>query len=152
MSKDDYFKLRRTYKEIEIGETASWTRTISERDVEAFAALIGDKHPIHIDAEYAKGTVFGERIAHGIFTASFFTPLIASRLSGIDGIYVSQEIRFIRPVRIGDTIIAHATVTGKDEKKKRITLKTTVTNQHGELIIDGMGVVAMKPGSNKESQ
>ena len=149
MSKDEYFKLRRSYEEIEIGETASSSRKITGKDVEAFAALIDDKHPIHLDAEYAKGTMFGERIAHGMHTAAFFTPLIASRLSGLDGIYVSQEIKFIRPVRIGDTITAHATVTEKDEKKHRITIKTTVTNQRGELIIDGKGVVAMKPGPGK---
>jgi len=149
MSENDYFKLRRTYEEIEIGETASWSRKITEEDIKAFAVLIGDKHPIHLDAEYAKGTMFGGRIAHGMYTASFFTPLIASRLSGIDGIYVSQEIKFIGPVRIGDVITAHAIVTEKDEKKHRITFSTTVTNQRGELIIDGKGVVAMKPGSGE---
>ena len=75
--------------------------------------------------------------------ASFFTTLIATRLPGIEGIYVSQEIKFIRPVRIGDMITAQAKVIEKDDIKRRITLKTTVTNQHGELIIDGKGVVAV---------
>jgi 3-hydroxybutyryl-CoA dehydratase len=76
-------------------------------------------------------------------TASFFTTLIATRLPGIEGIYVSQEIKFIRPVRIGDTITVQATVIERNDAKRRLTLHTTVTNQRGELIIDGEGVVAV---------
>ena len=143
MVPNDYPELRRTYDQIEIGETASQTKTITEDDIFAFARLIDDHNPLHLDAEYAKTTMFGERIAHGMHTASFFTTLIAMRLSGIEGIYVSQEIKFIRPVRIGDTITIRATVDGKDDAKRRIILKTTVTNQCGELIIDGKGVVAV---------
>ena len=143
MTPNDYPELRRTYNQIEIGETASRAITISEEDIFAFARLIDDNNPVHLDAEYAKTTIFGERIAHGMHTASFFTTLIATRLPGIEGIYVSQEIKFIRPVRIGDTITALATVIEKDDKKRRIILKTTVTNQHGELIIDGKGVIAV---------
>ncbi len=82
----------------------------------------------------------GQR-ARGIGSA--FTTLIATRLPGIEGICVSQEIKFIRPVRIGDTITAQAKVIEQDDVKRRITLKTTVTNQRGELIIDGKGVVAV---------
>ena len=143
MTPNDYPELRRTYNQIEIGETASRAITISEEDIFAFARQIDDNNPVHLDAEYAKTTIFGERIAHGMHTASFFTTLIATRLPGIEGIYVSQEIKFIRPVRIGDTITALATVIEKDDKKRRIILKTTVTNQHGELIIDGKGVIAV---------
>ncbi len=103
---NDYPELRRTYGQIEIGETASQTRTITEEDVWAFARLIGDSNPVHLDAEYAKTTMFGGRIAHGMHTAAFFTPLIATKLPGIEGVYVSQELKFVRPVRIGDTITA----------------------------------------------
>jgi len=146
MSKNNYPELRRTYEDIMIGETASRSRMITEKDIIAFAELIDDSNPVHLDAEYAKTTMFGERIAHGMHSASFFTTLIATRLPGIEGVYVSQEIKFIRPVRIGDTVTAQAAVIEKNDAKRRITLKTTVTNQHGELIIDGKGVVAvMKP-------
>jgi 3-hydroxybutyryl-CoA dehydratase len=146
MSKNNYPELRRAYEDIMIGETASRSRMITEKDIIAFAELIDDSNPVHLDAEYAKTTMFGERIAHGMHSASFFTTLIATRLPGIEGVYVSQEIKFIRPVRIGDTITAQAAVIEKNDAKRRITLKTTVTNQHGELIIDGKGVVAvMKP-------
>jgi len=146
MSKNNYPELRRTYEDVMIGETASRSRMITEKDIIAFAELIDDSNPVHLDAEYAKTTMFGERIAHGMHSASFFTTLIATRLPGIAGVYVSQEIKFIRPVRIGDTITAQAAVIEKNDAKRRITLKTTVTNQHGELIIDGKGVVAvMRP-------
>ena len=146
MSTNNYSELRRTYEDVMIGEEASRSRMITEKDIIAFAELIDDSNPVHLDAEYAKTTMFGERIAHGMHSASFFTTLIATRLPGIEGVYVSQEIKFIRPVRIGDTITAQATVIEKNDAKRRITLKTTVTNQRGELIIDGKGVVAvMKP-------
>ena len=146
MSKHNYPELRRAYEDVIIGETAARSRMITEKDIIAFAELIDDSNPVHLDAEYAKTTMFGERIAHGMHSASFFTTLIATRLPGIEGVYVSQEIKFIRPVRIGDTITAQATVIEKNDAKRRITLKTMVTNQHGELIIDGKGVVAvMRP-------
>ncbi|HTZ39978.1 MAG TPA: MaoC family dehydratase [Syntrophales bacterium] len=143
MSTQDYSELRRTYKEIQIGETASRSRTITESDVFTFAELIDDSNPVHLDAEYAKTTMFGERIAHGMHSASFFTTLIATRLPGIEGIYVSQDLKFIRPVRIGDTITAHAEVVEKNDSKRRITLKTTVKNQRDELVIDGKAVIAV---------
>jgi 3-hydroxybutyryl-CoA dehydratase len=131
------------YKEIQLGETASRSRTITESDVIAFAGLIDDNNPVHLDAEYAKTTMFGERIAHGMHSASFFTTLIATRLPGIEGIYVSQDLKFLRPVRIGDTITAQATVVEKHDEKRRLTLKTTVTNQRGEMVIDGKAVIAV---------
>jgi 3-hydroxybutyryl-CoA dehydratase len=143
MTANNYPELRRTYDQIAVGETASRARTITEEDIIAFARLIDDSNPVHLDAEYAKTTMFGERIAHGMHTASFFTTLIATRLPGIEGIYVSQEIKFIRPVRIGDTITVQATVIEKNDAKRRLTLQTTVTNQRSELIIDGKGVVAV---------
>jgi 3-hydroxybutyryl-CoA dehydratase len=141
MSKNDYPGLRRTYEEIQIGETASLSKTITEKDIYTFAGLIDDSNPVHLDAEYAKTTMFGERIAHGMHSASFFTTLIATKLPGIEGIYASQDIKFIRPVRIGDTLTARAEVAEKSDTKPRLTLKTTVTNQNGELVIDGKAVI-----------
>jgi 3-hydroxybutyryl-CoA dehydratase len=143
MTANDYSGLRRTYKDIQLGETASRSRTITEKDVFTFASLIDDSNPVHLDADYAKTTMFGERIAHGMHSASFFTTLIATRLPGIEGIYVSQDLKFIRPVRIGDTITAQATVVEKNDAKRRLTLKTTVTNQRNELVIDGKAVIAV---------
>ena len=143
MPGEKYAQWRRKYDEIMMGETASRIKTITEKDVLDYAALIDDENPIHLDEEYAKTTQFGSRIAHGLHTASFITTLIATRLPGIEGVYVSQELKFKRPVYIGDTITIKAVVMEKQDEKRRITLQTTVTNQKGELIIDGKGVIAV---------
>ena len=82
----DYSELRRSYEEIVLGETASMSKTITEADVHKFASVIDDSNPVHLDPEYAKTTMFGERIAHGMHTASFFTTLIATRLPGVLGV------------------------------------------------------------------
>jgi len=139
----NYSELRRSYEEIAIGETANISKTITEADVHTFASLIDDNNPVHLDAEYAKTTMFGGQIAHGMHTASFFTTLIATRLPGVKGVYVSQEIKFLRPVRIGETIAAQAVVIGKNDEKHRITLKTTVHNQHGDMVVDGQAIIAV---------
>ena len=142
-STSNYNELRREYDEIQVGETATMSKTITATDVHAFAALIDDNNPVHLDPEYAKTTMFGGPIAHGMHTASFFTTLIATRLPGILGVYVSQELNFLRPVRLGDTIEAQAEVTAKNDARRRITLATTVRNQHGELVVDGQAVIAV---------
>lgn len=139
----DYSHLQRNYEDIGVGETASLSKTIIAEDVHKFASIIDDDNPVHLDPEYAKTTMFGGPIAHGMHTAAFFTTLIATRLPGVKGIYVSQEIKFVRPVRIGDTIEARATVTAKNDEKQRITLRTTVQNQQGEIVIDGQAVIAV---------
>jgi len=139
----DYSKFERSYEEIAIGETADIKKTITEEDVFKFASIIDDCNPVHLDAEYAQSTMFGGRIDHGMHTASFFTALIATRLIGIRAIYISQEIKFLKPVRIGDTIDVRAVVTGKNDEKCRVNIKTTVYNQHGEIVVDGNAVIAV---------
>lgn len=133
--------IERPYSEIEVGETASVTKTVTEADIINYAGIIGDFNPIHVNAEYAKTTMFGERIAHGMLTASFISTLIGTCLPGINALYLSQEIKFVKPVRIGDTITAFGEVLDKQDAKQRMTLKTVVTNQRGEVVIDGKAVV-----------
>lgn len=140
---NDYSCRIRSYEEITLGATASISKTITNEDVHKFASLIDDTNPVHLDPEYAKSTMFGEQIAHGMHSASFFTTLIADYLPGLKGVYLSQEIKFLRPVRIGDTVTAQAEVIGKNEEKRRLTLKTTLHNQNGELVIDGQAVIAV---------
>src|SRR5665647_1991334 len=129
--------IERPYSEIEVGETASVTKTVTEADIINYAGIIGDFNPIHVNAEYAKTTMFGERIAHGMLTASFISTLIGTCLPGINALYLSQEIKFVKPVRIGDTITAFGEVLDKQDAKQRMTLKTVVTNQRGEVVVDG---------------
>lgn len=141
MVKDKY--TRRTYEDIAVGETAARTWKITGEAVAAFAAIIGDPNPAHLDEDYAKTTMFGGRIAHGMHTAALFSTLIATRIPGINGVYVSQEFKFIRPVRVGDEITAELVVLEKFDEKRRVALGTKAVNQKGELVVDGKGVIAV---------
>ncbi len=133
-----------TYEEIKVGDQASFSKTISESDIYQFAGITGDFNPLHVDKEYAKQTLFKERIAHGILTAGFISSVIGMKLPGINTIYLSQNLKFIAPVHIGDTVTATVTVLEKIDKKKIILLQTTVVNQRGETIIDGDAAVMKK--------
>jgi len=121
----------------EIGQTASFTRTITEADIVQYAGLSGDFNPIHVDSEYARGTRFGQRIAHGMLTASLLSNLLGMRLPGPGSVYMEQTLRFARPVFIGDTITATVEVTGYDAAKGNLTLRTECRNQKGEIVLEG---------------
>jgi 3-hydroxybutyryl-CoA dehydratase len=129
------------------GERATWTKTITETDVYAFAGLTGDFNPIHVDAEFAKRSRFGERIAHGLLTAGLISAVLGMRLPGPGGIFMSQTLRFRRPVRIGDTITAIAEVAAYDAERRRLTLRTSCVNQHGETVLAGESVVLVDPSA-----
>jgi 3-hydroxybutyryl-CoA dehydratase len=133
-------------KEIYVGMTKSVSKTLSENDVYTYAGLIGDINPVHVNAEYAKTTRFGERIVHGMLTASFFSTLVGMLIPGADAIYLSQTCKFLLPVKFGDTITATGEVTKIIPEKRIAYMKTTVVNQRGEIVIDGEAVVmANKP-------
>lgn len=132
-----------TYEELEIGNKASLSKTISESDIYQFAGITGDFNPLHVNAEYAKNTIFKERIAHGILTAGFISSVLAMKLPGQDTIYLSQNLIFKSPVRIGDTIKAEVEVLEKKDAKKIVRFRTLVRNQRDEIVIDGEAVVKM---------
>jgi 3-hydroxybutyryl-CoA dehydratase len=142
ITNDNSWRIR-NYEDIALGATASISKTITNEDVHKYASLIDDTNPVHLDPEYANSTMFGKQIAHGMHSASFFTTLIANYLPGLKGIYVSQEIKFLRPVYIGDTVTAQAEVIGKNDEKRRLTLRTTLHNQNGEQVIEGQAVIAV---------
>lgn len=127
--------------EIYIGMKKSVTKTISEADVYTYAGLIGDINPVHVNAEYAKTTRFGERIVHGMLTASFFSTIVGMLIPGADAIYLGQTCRFLLPVKFGDTITATGEVISMRPEKKIAVMKTTIVNQRGELVIDGEATV-----------
>lgn len=132
--------------EIYIGMKKSVSKTISESDVYTYAGLIGDINPVHVNAEYAKNTRFGERIVHGMLTASFFSTIVGMLIPGADAIYLGQTCRFLLPVKFGDTITATGEVTKIVPEKRIAYMKTTITNQRGEVVIDGEAtVMATKP-------
>jgi 3-hydroxybutyryl-CoA dehydratase len=124
-----------------IGEKASATKTISEADIYAFAGITGDFNPLHVDVEFARRSRFGERIAHGLLTAGLISTVLGMHLPGPGGIFLSQTLRFLRPVRIGDTITATAEVTAWQPAKRVLQLRTTCTNQHGEAVVEGESVL-----------
>ena len=132
------------YEDIQIGDTDSFTKTITEYDIVQFARLTGDFNPVHLDHEYAKTTPFKERIAHGILSGSIISTVLGMRLPGPNTIYLSQNFKFLLPVKIGDTIKAHVEVVEKRDEKKIIKLKTKVINQHQEVVVDGEAVVMKK--------
>lgn len=127
--------------EIYIGMKKSVTKTISEADVYTYAGLIGDINPVHVNAEYAKTTRFGERIVHGMLTASFFSTIVGMLIPGVDAIYLGQTCKFLLPVKFGDTITATGEVISMRPEKKIAVMRTTVVNQRGELVIDGEATV-----------
>jgi 3-hydroxybutyryl-CoA dehydratase len=132
----------KTIAELNVGDMAQFTKTITDADIVLFAGITGDLNPAHIDEEYARGTFFKTRIAHGILLAGFISSVIGTQLPGPGAIYVSQELNFLAPARPGDTITARVEVSYIDAERNRVTLKTTCTNQDGRAIIDGQAVVS----------
>lgn len=127
-----------------VGEEATITRTITNEDIQAFAAVSGDTSPIHMDAEYAQGTFFGGRIAHGALVAGVISAVLGTKLPGPGAIYMSQQMRFLAPVRPGDTVTARAEVSDWDGQKGRVTLLTEVTNQDNVKVITGEAKLVMQ--------
>ena len=128
---------------ISVGQSASFTKTITESDVYTFAGLSGDLNPAHINEEYAKGTRFGGRIAHGMLSARLISAVIGMQLPGPGTIYMGQTLKFLSPVRIGDTVTATVKVTSIDEQRRRAVLETTCTNQEGTFLISGEAKVLL---------
>lgn len=120
-----------------IGQQACCSKTISETDVVLFAGMSGDFNPIHIDKEYAKQTRFKQRIAHGLLTSSLLSQLLGVHLPGKGSIYVEQNIKFLSPVFIGDTLTAEATVLEIDENRRILTLLTECFNQNNKRVLTG---------------
>ncbi|MGF6905597.1 MaoC family dehydratase [Fusobacterium sp. PH5-44] len=130
---------------LEIGKIASFSKTISESDVYMFAGISGDFNSLHINEIEAKKTIFKKRIAHGILVTSFISKVIATSLPGEGTIYLEQQVKFQKPVFIGDTVTATVAVEKiLNSDKKIIQLKTYVKNQFNEIVIDGYAIVKSK--------
>ena len=129
-----------TYAELQVGSKGTFEKTISETDVYLFAGISGDFNPAHVNEVKAQKSMFKGRIVHGYLTASFISTVIGTRMPGEGTIYLSQSFRFLKPVRVGDTIRAEVTVIDKLEKG-RLRLDTKCFNQDGEIVVDGEGLV-----------
>ncbi|MFW9833233.1 MAG: MaoC family dehydratase [Candidatus Thorarchaeota archaeon] len=131
------------YSDLKIGQSAEVTHTITAEDIQTFGDLSGDYNPLHFNDEWAKTTIFGGRIAHGLLSASFISTVIGMKLPGPGTIYLSQSMKFMRPVRIGDTITARVEVAALNDEKKRVTMKTVCTNQDQEVVVDGEALIML---------
>lgn len=127
--------------ELALGRHAEFRKTVTEADVILFAGITGDFNPAHVDEVSAARSRFGGRIAHGLLSAGFISACIAMKLPGPGTIYLSQTLRFTRPVRIGDTVTARVEVAEWNATRRRARLTTTCHNQNGELVIDGDAMV-----------
>lgn len=129
---------------IKIGDQAKLVKVISEKDIELFSEVSGDKNPIHLNQEYAEKSIFGKRIAHGMLSASFISNAIGNQLPGEGTIYLKQSLEFCKPVYIGDQITTIIEVTNIDDVKGNIELKTYCLNQNHKTVIKGNAVVRNK--------
>ncbi len=130
-----------TIGEMNIGDSASFTKTVTETDIYLYAGISGDFNPAHVNQTEAEKGMFGKRIAHGMLSAGFISAVLGTLLPGPGTIYIGQELRFTKPVYIGDTITATATVAEMIPEKNRVKLETVCTNQNGEVVIKGIATV-----------
>lgn len=127
--------------ELTVGMAAELSRTYDEWDIFIFAAVTGDINPAHTDEAFAEETLFRGRVAHGMLTSSLISAVIGTQLPGPGTIYLSQDLKFRRPVRIGDTITARVEIVSLSQEKNIATLRTTCVNQRGETVLEGEAVV-----------
>ena len=136
------------WDDFNVGDTAVHTKTILDEDIKAFAKLSGDYNPIHVNDEYAKSTMFKQRIAHGMISASLISAVLGMHLPGPGAVYMSQEVKFRKPVFIGDTLTAKGEVvekfTKKDGKLKFLKIQTNVYKQGDELVTEGFALVIIQ--------
>ena len=132
----------KTFDELQVGDTAEFSKTISESDVYLYAGVTGYFNPAHINEEYAKKTFFETRIVHGLLVGGLISTVLSTKLPGPGSIYIRQELNFLAPVRIGDTVTARVEIADMDREKKRLKMKTVCVNQEGITVLDGAAVLS----------
>ncbi|MDW9402455.1 acyl dehydratase [Pseudomonas soli] len=121
-------------EKITVGMSASYSQTITDADIKSYAGLSGDHNPVHVNAEYAAESRFSKRIAHGLMSAGFFSAIFGTKIPGAGCVYVSQNLNFLRPVYIDDTVVAEVVVTQVDIEKKRVFFETTCKVKNKKVI------------------
>lgn len=130
-----------TYDELEIGQTADYSRMLTEEQIALFAAASGDINPVHMDARYAASTAMGERIGHGAWVGGLVSAAIGLKLPGPGTIYVSQELSFKHPVKLDDNITVALEVIDKVDRIKKVTIACVASNQDGKVVAKGVAQV-----------
>lgn len=131
----------KTVNELQVGDREVYERTVTEADVAMFGGVSGDLNPAHFNEVYARDTMFKGRVVHGMLTASYFSTILGTLLPGPGTIYLGQELRFTKPVRVQDTIKAVATITEVNQEKNIIKLETIAYNQNGDIVVTGIATV-----------
>ncbi len=133
--------LGKSIDELQIGDTAYFSKTISETDIYQFAAVTGDFNPAHVNEAYAEGTFFKRRIAHGMLTVSLVSNILGTQLPGPGTIFVSESVSFMKPVYIQDTIEASVTIVEADPARNRVRFEAACVNQRDEQVLHAEGIV-----------
>ena len=134
------------YSDLSVGQTACFSKKITQEDVDRFVAITSDTNPLHVDEDFARRTFFKQRVVHGMLTASLFSTLVGMYLPGIGAIYRSQTIEFIKAVHIGDTVTAHVTITKIDAEREMIEMDAFIENQDGETVVKGLATAGLIRG------
>ena len=135
---------------IEVGETQTLTKHITEADVRKFVEMTGDDNPLHVDRAYAETTAFKDIVVHGMLGASFISTVIGTKLPGTGALWVSQNMEFLLPVRLGDTLTISVTVLKKHAREHLLEIDTRILNQNQQLILSGVGKVKVLVAADPE--
>lgn len=128
------------YDSLEVGQKSSFSKLVTEHDIMMFASMSGDRNPVHLDAEYAAGTMFKERIAHGMFSGALISAAVACEMPGPGTIYLGQQMSFSLPVKLGDELTVQLEILEK-LPKFRVRIATRVVNQRDEVVVDGEALI-----------
>ena len=134
------------FDDLSIGQKACLKKTITQADLDRFMAITGDENPLHTDPEFARKTFFGQRIAHGMLSASLFSTLVGMHIPGTGAIYKSQTLEFLRPVFIGDTLMAWFEIIAIDKDAEEVVLKSWIENQDKQVVVKGRAVAGLLRG------
>ncbi len=140
MTRAGYF-----FEDLEVGMEASFQKAVTEQDIMMFAEATGDKNPVHLDADYAAKTMFKERIAHGMLTASYISAVFGTKMPGPGVIYISQTLNFRAPVKIGQTVTAKVRVVELFPPKRRARFECTCSTEDGKVVLEGEAMLLI-PG------
>ena len=131
---------------VKLGDKATFSRTVTDEDIQAFARVSGDNQPLHLDDAFASKTRFKKRIAHGMISAAYISAALGTKLApGAVVVYLGQTMRFRLPVGIGDTITAECEVTAIDAERRIVSVRTDCTNQNGDAVVTGEATVLLDP-------
>ncbi len=139
--------MSKLYEDYNVGDKASFTKTVTESDVYTYAGITGDFNPAHVNKVYAENSMFKKRIAHGMFSAGLISAVLGTKMPGEGAIYISQNLNFLAPVFFDDTITAECEVIEKLEKG-RLKIKTTCTNQDDVVVVSGEAVLLIPRPKN----